>query len=315
MRLLSLGILVLAAAYGQQMSDPPLKNWPAPPQAVLQSPAKADSERAAVAALPSSLVAMEPCRVLDTRPSAPAVQRLISGPIVANTAVEVPMRTSGCSVPAGALGYSLNITVDTGATGLGFLSVWPTGSRPASLVSVLNATNGGAVANAAIVAAGTNGSIDLFASNPTHVIIDINGYFTASTQGPIAVYKTVRGPDTSPVCAAVLSTTGQDYSIREIDTDNAVTTGSLWRFTAPIAGYYSVHATLDQPYNAYEFVLERVSPLAIVLPEVRKVGVNSKTTTISTVVNLLAGDSIRTYTHNTSSCGGRGWISIHYVRP
>jgi hypothetical protein len=262
-----------------------------------------------------NLVAMEPCRLLDTRASAPLAQRLINGPIPANIAVEVPIRTSACGIPATALGYSLNITVDTAATGpLGFLSVWPTGSRPANLVSVLNATNGGAVANAAATAAGANGSIDLFASNPTHVIIDVNGYYASGSQGPVAVYRSVPG-QIGAVCLAVLSTTPQDYSVREVDTDNAVTTGASWRFTAPVAGHYSVTATLDQPFDALEFALGKLSPLAVPLPDIRKVGVNAKTTTISTVVNLLAGESLRTYTNNATSCGGRGWISIHYVRP
>jgi len=45
------------------------------------------------------------------------------------------------------------------------------------VVSTLNSFDGRARANAAIVPAGLNGAVTLFASNPTHVIIDINGYF------------------------------------------------------------------------------------------------------------------------------------------
>jgi hypothetical protein len=33
------------------------------------------------------------------------------------------------------------------------------------------------VANAAIVPAGTNGAISVYVTDPTHVVIDINGYF------------------------------------------------------------------------------------------------------------------------------------------
>jgi hypothetical protein len=33
------------------------------------------------------------------------------------------------------------------------------------------------VANAAIVPAGTNGEISIYASNPTQLILDIDGYF------------------------------------------------------------------------------------------------------------------------------------------
>jgi len=59
---------------------------------------------------------------------------------------------------------------------LSYLTAWPTGaSQP--LVSTLNSFDGAVVANAAIVPAGTNGAISLFVTNPTHVILDINGYF------------------------------------------------------------------------------------------------------------------------------------------
>jgi hypothetical protein len=44
-------------------------------------------------------------------------------------------------------------------------------------VSTLNSPNGAIIANAAIVPAGADGSITLYSSNATHVIIDINGYF------------------------------------------------------------------------------------------------------------------------------------------
>jgi hypothetical protein len=33
------------------------------------------------------------------------------------------------------------------------------------------------VANAAIIPAGTNGAINVFVTNPTQVILDIDGYF------------------------------------------------------------------------------------------------------------------------------------------
>jgi hypothetical protein len=59
---------------------------------------------------------------------------------------------------------------------LGFLTVWQSGQeRP--WASTLNAGNGQVVANAAIVPAGANGGISLFASNDTHVVVDINGFF------------------------------------------------------------------------------------------------------------------------------------------
>ena len=92
---------------------------------------------------------------------------------------QVPIPTSGCNIPATAGAYSLNITALPVGT-LEFLSVWPAG-QPYPNVSTLNATSGGAVANAAIVVAGTNGAIQILASDPTNVIIDINGYYAVPT--------------------------------------------------------------------------------------------------------------------------------------
>ena len=58
------------------------------------------------------------------------------------------------------------------------MTVWPTGqSQP--LVSTLNAPTGTVTANAAIVPAGTAGDIDVFPSNDTDLVIDVNGYFAA----------------------------------------------------------------------------------------------------------------------------------------
>ena len=47
------------------------------------------------------------------------------------------------------------------------------------LVSTLNAPTGTVTANAAIVPAGTGGDIDVFPSNDTDLVIDVNGYFAA----------------------------------------------------------------------------------------------------------------------------------------
>jgi hypothetical protein len=59
---------------------------------------------------------------------------------------------------------------------LGYLTIWPAGvAQP--LASTINSYLGVAVANAAIVSAGTNGAISVYATNPTDVILDVNGYF------------------------------------------------------------------------------------------------------------------------------------------
>ena len=58
---------------------------------------------------------------------------------------------------------------------LGFLTLWPDG-QPQPLASTLNAPDGAITSNMAIVPT-SNGSIDAFASQATHLILDISGYF------------------------------------------------------------------------------------------------------------------------------------------
>jgi hypothetical protein len=60
---------------------------------------------------------------------------------------------------------------------LSFLTLWPTGqSQP--FVSTLNDILGIILANAAIVPTGQNDSVDVYVFQASHVILDINGYFS-----------------------------------------------------------------------------------------------------------------------------------------
>ena len=82
---------------------------------------------------------------------------------------------SGCGASSLAQAYVFNASV-VPVGGLGYLTLWPDGATK-PLVSTLNSWDGTVVANAAIVPAGTGGAIDVYVTNPTHVILDINGYF------------------------------------------------------------------------------------------------------------------------------------------
>ena len=129
-------------------------------------------------------VPIVPCRVVDTRNAAGPY----GGPaIAANTARDFAIPAGSCGIPSGAMAYSFNVTV-TPAASLLYLSMWPTG-QPLPTVSTLNALDGRWTANAAIVPAGTSGSVSVFVSDTTHVILDINGYFVpSSTSGALAFY-------------------------------------------------------------------------------------------------------------------------------
>jgi hypothetical protein len=117
-------------------------------------------------------IPVTPCRIADTRNA----NGSFGGPTMAggvSRTFNVPQ--SACNIPSTALAYSLNVTVVPHAP-LGYLTLSPTGqARP--FVSTLNSPSGKVLANAAIVPAGTNGGIDVFVTDSTDVILDINGYF------------------------------------------------------------------------------------------------------------------------------------------
>ncbi len=129
---------------------------------------------------------MTPCRIADTRSGSGS----FGSPFISGQSTRAfPILSSSCNVPSSAQAYSMNFTaVPRNANPLGYLTTWPVGqSQP--LVSTLNALTGTVTANAAIVPAGTSGSINVFASNDTDLVIDINGYFAAPASGGLSLYN------------------------------------------------------------------------------------------------------------------------------
>jgi hypothetical protein len=128
---------------------------------------------------PLTFISMSPCRVLDTRTAVGP----FGGPFIAagtSRTFELPNSTD-CHIPTTASAYSLNVTVVPHGSFLGYLTVWPTGV-PQPLVSSLNSFDGRFKANAVVVGAGTLQSVDVFASDDTDVVFDIDGYFVDPTQ-------------------------------------------------------------------------------------------------------------------------------------
>ncbi len=121
--------------------------------------------------------ALTPCRLLDTRLMGGG------GPILGGTSQSFVLPHLNHCIPAGVtpLAYSLNVSVVPHGE-LGYLTVWPTGEDQ-PLVATLNSTDGRIKANAAIVPAGYQGAVSVFATNTTDVILDINGYFAMPGTG------------------------------------------------------------------------------------------------------------------------------------
>jgi DNA-binding beta-propeller fold protein YncE len=111
-----------------------------------------------------SLYAPTVCRVLDTRHGGGP----FSGTFVAGVV------SAACSAPSTAGAFVLNGTV-LPSGGLSYLTLWPDGEQQPT-VSTLNAPDGAISSNMAIVP-NLNGSVDAFASEYTHLVLDISGYF------------------------------------------------------------------------------------------------------------------------------------------
>jgi M6 family metalloprotease-like protein len=126
---------------------------------------------------------LTPCRVADTRnANGPSGGPFLSG----GTSRTIPVQSSPCGVAASAQAYSVNLAAVPRGT-LGYLTAWPTGqTRPTT--ANLNAPTGTVTSNGTIVPAGTGGSFDVFASNDTDLVVDINGYFAPFGTGGLSFY-------------------------------------------------------------------------------------------------------------------------------
>lgn len=148
----------------------------------------------AVSGPASSVVSIDPVRILDTRtdvglpgPFVSAVsQKLkVTGPVPTSTGTQTP-------VPVGATGVLLNVTV-VNPTAAGFLAVRPGDATGAPSTSSLNFNAGDIVPNSVQVGlptAGANaGQIDITsdafgqAGPTTEVLIDVVGYLVAGGAG------------------------------------------------------------------------------------------------------------------------------------
>lgn len=154
-----------------------------------------------------------PDRICDTRAAGAggSVQNQCSGKeLTPGGTINVALPSS---VPADATAVVVNVT-ETGATGSGYISAYPTGNP--STTSILNYNTGLTAANLATIGVGTGSSITI-ANGPAtggsvNVIVDLEGYYapqsTASAAGtyvsisPARIADTRCFPSTKSFCSA-----------------------------------------------------------------------------------------------------------------
>lgn len=160
------------------------------PPATTQSPPTANGPAAGAV----EVVSVGPKRVFDTRPgqSLDALRQVSKIPIGGPLELQVQMTDLAGYVPASGVGaVSLNVT-SNGATADGYITVYACGTR--EVVSSVNFTAGHTVANAVITPVSPSGAVCFYATTPTDVVVDINGWFATgaafSAVGPKRVFDT-----------------------------------------------------------------------------------------------------------------------------
>jgi hypothetical protein len=209
-RVVSLLALVSSALTAQTKRENavPLKHWSAP---LYWQPTEAEKQgaptnvlavpNAASSVAPLTFVAITPCRITDTR----VAGNVPHGPLVPTnpvpSAVDPVIQVQGnCGIPATALAYSFNVTVvqppspqfppDTG-----FLTLYPNG-QPALVATLVWQSNIPYLSNAATVAAGPGGSVQVYVNVPADVVIDTNGYYVS--QGTLNAVSLPQGTASAP---------------------------------------------------------------------------------------------------------------------
>ena len=188
-------VLVAIPATRAAAVDVPLRQWQAPLSwSSVPRPDHAAAFRAmesmssgmeplALPSAPAQFVAINPCRMIDTRPGQPAAYapgtKLQAGVTVTFDMNSAP--TPCNTIPSTAVAYSLNVTVVTpGAPG--YLSVFPGATPPSPLTSLLNFAAGDIVANASAIPGDDNGLVGFLAGGAvTDLVVDINGYYAPSS--------------------------------------------------------------------------------------------------------------------------------------
>ena len=138
----------------------------------------------AAPATAAAYVAIQPCRLADTR---------LTGGYARLDPLTLQISTRGvCGLPNGATSLALTLTV-VKPEATGFLTAWPADqARPT--VSNLNFNGSEVRANGSITSVDSSGSFRVFTSVPAQVVVDVVGAFVAS--GAVATGRFVSRPAT-----------------------------------------------------------------------------------------------------------------------
>jgi Cysteine-rich secretory protein family len=168
----------------------------------------------------------QPQRILDTRSGGP-----LGG------GGSLPLKVAGVGqVPGDAVGVVVNVTA-TGASGSGYLTVYPCGATPPTASNV-NFGAGSSVPNLVTTALGTGGQLCVFSNVTTHVIVDLAGWYRAGAGTAFTPLSPQRVLDTRS------GAIGQSYSLalgNLVSGDAVAVSVNLTATQAAGAGYLTAY--------------------------------------------------------------------------
>ena len=129
---------------------------------------------------PVELVSLTPARLADTRVGGTTADESFAGGgrRDAGSTLTLPVAGRG-GVVGDAVAVVLNVTV-VDPVDAGFVTVYPCG-QPLPTASNVNFAAGATVPNAVVAKTGAGGTVCVFVSAATNLIVDVNGYFPTST--------------------------------------------------------------------------------------------------------------------------------------
>ena len=185
---------------------------------------------------PAKLVAVAPCRLMDTRSSDAHV--LDGGAVVT-----VPVARH-CGVPDDAVAIAVTVTAAAPAA-WGYATIGAAGS-PLPATSTVNwSAPFETRANGAIVPLGTDGAIDVFTSTATHLIIDVVGSFQpagSTSDGRFVPVAPQRLIDTRGAAALVPDTVQRVPLPVNVPSDATAVFVNLTTTDSPGYGYFTAYA-------------------------------------------------------------------------
>jgi hypothetical protein len=137
----------------------------------------------------SNFIPITPCRVVDTRSPGLASN---GGTLSANQTRTLSLLSGTCNLPPNATAYALSVSAFPKASSAGWLVLWPSGQTRPSAVT-LRYAQGLASTTGTVVEAGTNGSVNVYTTVASNLVLDITGYFVPEPL-PIAGAMGPQGP-------------------------------------------------------------------------------------------------------------------------